>query len=222
MTGSTPSSTVPAVAGRCAKALLVAAAVVFTLTASASGQSKPPPTPPASQPAEAADVDSALRRLRARPSEERSRKDLALQTGLEFCMAVAKPDGARAAELLTVVGYQALPREGELPEKPARPIDRPTFQKWVDGRKPARVGALAIENFDLLDHEALRPRFPAVARWMSAQDFALLIEPPADETPNWVNRTCCVVVRLRGRKAVVVGGNLLAALQVDAEGRTDS
>lgn len=201
--------------------LLAAATVVFTLAASVSGQSKPPPQPSASQPVEAANVDSTLRRLRATPSKERSRTDLALGAGLEFCLAVGKPDGARAAELLTVVGYQALPLEGELPEKPEKPIDRPTFQKWVDGRASAQVGALALQRFELLDRKALRPLFPAVARWMLAQDFALLIQPPTDENVNWVKRACCVVVRLRGRKAVIVGGNLLAALRMDAEGPTD-
>lgn len=193
--------------------LLLIGTVVVALVPTSVGQSKPLPAPPASQPAKVEIVAAAVQRLRKTPVEKLSRKELALRAGLEFCLALGKPDGTRCADLLDVVGYQALPPKGELPEKPDKPIDRKTLEERISRRAPARVGDISVECFKLVDRQELRASFPAVARWMLAQDFALLIEPPDAETANWVSRPCCLVVRLRTRKATIIGGNLLAALE---------
>lgn len=195
--------------------LLLAGTVVFALAPVVSGQSKRPRPPASSQSSRTETVNDALRRLRGLESKKASRKDLALRTGLEFCLALGEPKGTLAAELLDVVGYQVLPLEGELPEKPEKPLDRQTVTARVDARELARVGNVSVERFQLLDHTALRAFFPAVAKWMLPQDLALLVEPTSDETDNWVTRQCCLVLRLRARKVTVIGGNLFAALETE-------
>jgi hypothetical protein len=180
-------------------------------------QSPPSVRPGASQPTEAETVDAALRRLRQLSPEKMTRQQLALRAGLQFCVAVGKPDGAHAVELVDVVGYQALPLSGPLPEKPHKPIDRQALQSQIDARQPARVGDIPAECFEALPRESLRRSFPAVARWMLPHDLALVIEPPNRSAANWVTRRCCIVVRVRGSNPAVIGGNLFEALPPPAK-----
>lgn len=207
--GERPSPT-PAVPRR---PLLAAGLLLLTLLSNTFGQSRPARLPATLQTAEIETVAAALRRLRKIPSGKLVRTDLALRAGLEFCAAVGKPSGAHAAGLLDVIGYQALPLEGELPERPDKPIDPKAFKERIDRRPRADVADISIDCFQVLDREDLRHSFPAVARWMLPDDLALVIEPPDCQKPNWVTRRACVVARVRGRKAVIVGGNLLDALR---------
>lgn len=160
---------------------------------------------------------AALRRLRAVPAKKRTRKQRALIAGLAFCDAVRRASGVEAYKQLDVVGYQPLPLEGELPEAPGKPITPSALAKRIDDRPAARAGKVPAELFVLTDRETLRKSYPAVARWMLPRDFALVIERPDGDSANWVARRCCIVIRLRGKRASIVGGNLFEALKQSRE-----
>jgi hypothetical protein len=127
-------------------------------------------------------------------------------------LAIGEADGPAAAKLLDRVGYQRLPLEGHLPEKPDKPISRAEFQEFVKRRARVPTASLPADDFEVLEHDALAKHFPAVARWMLPQDLAVVIEPPQKALAGWIERRSCVVIRLRARKPNVIGGNLLAAL----------
>ncbi|RMF84343.1 MAG: hypothetical protein D6744_03270 [Planctomycetota bacterium] len=54
--------------------------------------------------------------------------------------------------------------------------------------------------------------FPAVAAWMLPRDYALVVEPAGAGVHDWVTRRACLVIRVRGRRATIVGGNLIEVL----------
>jgi hypothetical protein len=158
-------------------------------------------------------VAEALRRLGRARALDLSAQDIALRAVLEFTQALGRPDGVRAAGLVEAAGYQSLPFEGELPGRPAKPISRQTLQLAVGQLPPAKFQQLPVSAFEVRDRAGIRDLFPAVAQWMLPTDWAVLVRPVAG-FENWVRREACVVVRLRARKPVIMGGNLLEALGV--------
>ena len=138
---------------------------------------------------------------------------MALRAGLDFCKAVGKPNADAAVRLVDEGGYQALPLSGPLPEKPEKPIQPDRLAATIKARQSARVGELAADFFHLCHRDDLPRSFSAVAQWMLPQDFALVIEQADRDTPNWVTRRCCLVIRVRGSRPSIVGGNLFDALE---------
>ena len=69
----------------------------------------------------------------------------------------------------------------------------------------------------MLTRRQTSERFKAVAEWMLPDDFALLIHPPDPLVAGWVRRECVLVIRVRGTRATIVGGNLIEVLE-DARG----
>lgn len=155
-------------------------------------------------------VAYAIKRLRHGPASELRGADLALLAGLDFCTAIADADAARASHLLDATGYQPLPVEGPLPLDPPRLLLPAHLKEALANRRGAPIGEVLLERFSVQRMEAVRAAFPAVADWMLPDDFALVVEP--DAAARFVLRRACVVVRVRGRRPAIVGGNLLEAL----------
>jgi hypothetical protein len=186
-----------------------AAARKNTAKAPAS-QPAAPLDPAATQPTPDETVAQALTRLsdrRWRPDD----RDVALRCTLQLCIALGGGDPQRAAGLLDVVGYQPLPLDGELPDEPGKPLNAGAFASQLENRPRFDASSLPAVGFSSLNAREVAGAFPAVARWMLPEDYAVVIEP-AGSSGAWVQRRCCVVVRVRGSKPIIVGGNLLQAL----------
>jgi len=160
-------------------------------------------------------VAEALRRLGRTRASELSAQEIALRAVLEFTQALGRPDGVRAAGLVEAAGYQALPLEGELPERPVKPISRQALQLAIGQLRTGKLQQLPVAAFEVRDRAGIRDLFPAVAQWMLPTDWAVLVRPVAG-FENWVQREACLVVRLRARKPVIMGGNLLEVLGIQA------
>ncbi len=146
------------------------------------------------------------------PPRKLSPEDIALLAALDLTLALGRADGAAAASLIDAVGYQPLPRSGELPEPPPKPVLREQVQSLVAARTAASLGELPASGFMVLKRDALREQFPAVAAWMLPTDLAVVIEPSTTPLP-WVKNRCCLIIRLRAQKPAILGGNLLEALE---------
>ena len=82
------------------------------------------------------------------------------------------------------------------------------------------LARLTMDRVEIVPHEKLRDTFPAVATWMLPQDLAVVFRTaPADQVSNWLMHDACLVVRVRGERATVLGGSLLQALAEAAEAR---
>lgn len=179
------------------------------------------PQSAATQPAVDDSAGALLSKLRAIPAKNRTREERALIAGLEFCDAVRRADGAAAHKLLDAIGYQPLPLEGDLPEQPGKPTMPSALSGFIDSRPQSRPERIPAAYFELRERESLRRSFPAVARWMLPRDFALVIEQPDGSATNWVTRGCCLVIRIRGQEASIIGGNLFDALETRIEENGD-
>jgi hypothetical protein len=180
-----------------------------------SGQAEPS-SQPATRPATETMASARQRLLHLRPGE-RSRRDRARLVAMELILAIGQAGGREAAAVIDPVGYQSLPLEGELPDKPDKPISPAAFEKEIAARRPADLGELPADLLQVVVPDGLREEFPAIATWMLPQDLAVVIRAPADHAvPNWITRDACLVVRIRGEKATILGGNLLEALAMSA------
>ncbi len=165
---------------------------------------------PDSQPATS--LISLIHQLEAVQPRSRSAEQRALLTGLQFCRAVAQADAEGTGELMDPIGYQPLPLEGPLSDPPPRPQRSGRVSTFVHTRPRASIDALPAATVELLKRKELGQRFPGVARWMLADDYALVLQPRRGEAPTWVRCECCLVMRIRNGRALVVGGNLFDAL----------
>lgn len=189
--------------------------VAFLCAAAVWGQ-MPTTAPTTTQAAET--VALTRQRLSRIPLKERTDKDRALLAGLDFVLALGKSDGRRAAILIDAVGYQPLPVEGELPEKPEKPIPPSEIHKLVAGRPMVNVADRPSDEIKVVDAGALRTEFPAVATWMLPQDWAVVFRAASDgHAGRWITRDACIVVRIRADRPTILGGNLLEVLAAAAE-----
>lgn len=147
-----------------------------------------------------------------RESRERNPELIAERAALHFLLAVAVGDGQHAVRVLDTVGYQSLPFGRDLPEDPPRPVRAEALAMWISALPESDIHRHSASVVKLLRAEAVRPAFPAVERWALSGDYFLVIER-VPEARNWVRQRACLVVRVRGSTATVVGGNLLAALE---------
>ncbi|MFN0135300.1 MAG: hypothetical protein ACKVS9_04190, partial [Phycisphaerae bacterium] len=139
--------------------------------------------------------------------------EIATLAALEFCTAIAACDATRAGELLDATGFQPLPMQGPLPYPPTRPMLAVDLAASFKARTAALIDEMLLEKVQLVKRAGVEHDFLAVAEWMLPSDHAALLEPDA-QTPGWVTRRCVVVIRVRGRRPWVMGGNILAALGV--------
>lgn len=184
--------------------------VASSATETPTNQTTAPPT--ASRPPETT-VGAKFQRLARIAPKWLPRQELALRMALDLCLCAARADGKRAAGLLEPVGYQTLPLEGDLPEKPDKPTPAAAFQAKIEKLRTHAIEQTPLEIFAVVDRETLRKTFPAAAEWMLPEDYAILIQPSAAAGGDWLARPCCVLVRIRAQRATVLGGNLLEALR---------
>ncbi len=177
----------------------------------------PPTTHPASQPA-GETIAAARQRLAHIKSRDRTDSDRALFVALDFVLVIGSGDGRKLGPLIDAVGYQPLPLAGALPEKPDKPLPPSVIEQSLTSLPKADLGVLPASCTALVPRTALRERFPAVATWMLPQDLAVVFRPIAKSPiPSWLAQEACVVVRIRGERATIIGGNLLQALATAAE-----
>ncbi len=190
--------------------------VAFSCAAVASGlpgADAQPTTRPATE-----TIAAVRQRLAHLRPADRTNSDRALLAAFDFVLAVGTGDGRRIGSVLDPVGYQALPWTGELPERPEKPLLLPAIEKLLPTLPKADHGALPAGCAELVTRAALAAEFPAVATWMLPHDSAVILRPAPDTpAPGWLTHDACIVVRVRGERATVVGGNLLHALLVAAE-----
>lgn len=166
---------------------------------------------PATQPAETLEV--ALKRLRAIPHKQLHDRDIALRTGIQFLIAAGTGDTRTAVADIDATGFQPLPLTGDLPEAPAKPLGSADVSALISDRMPRSATAtFSAESVALVHAKDVRQKFPAIAKWMLPTDYAVLISPVAGQ-PNWVRQPACIVVRVRGTNAKIMGGNLFSAVE---------
>lgn len=169
--------------------------------------------PPATQP-ERDTLAGRLQALQERPDDELDDKDRATVVALQFIIAIGENDPNEAAGLLDVVGYQRLPLSGKLDTIPERPLQPADLVETLQRYEFNPIGDVDLEAVALHNRRSLERWFPAVARWMGPQDYALRMRGRDEGGISWLKQRGCIVVRVRGDKATVVGGNLFAALRL--------
>jgi len=185
----------------------------------AAKKSKPAAKPAAATPApppvwpdpEVRTVVQAVQRLSLVDPAKLGPADLALQSGLSLALAINNGEADRAGELIDAIGYQPLPLTGELPESPTMPLSVSEVRDWVRRRPIASVGDLPLSKVAVADRRRIGEHFPAVAAWMLPDDLAVVFEPDGDRA-HWVRDRCVLVIRMRGQRATVAGGNLVGVL----------
>ena len=161
-------------------------------------------------------VGGALRGLNFLKTARLHERHIALRTGLGFALALSRSDGKAAAALIDVVGYQPLPLVGPIKNPPTPVWARENMQAYITGSAFGPLADVRLNALELRTAEELAPTFSAVSRWMTSQDIALVIHGAAEGGPAWLPQRSCIVVRVRGPRAVVRGGNLFNALQKPA------
>jgi len=132
---------------------------------------------------------------------------------LSFAIEIGRADGSAVAALVVPVGYQELPLAGDLPERPAKPLQRAALKARIADRQLIETTRVPSSCLDVLKRDELRDKFPAVATWMLPGDLAIIYHVSiGDKWPRWITRDACAVVRIRGRRASIVGGNVLDVL----------
>lgn len=178
--------------------------------AAAKQKAEPPPPPPWPD-SSVQTLAAAVERLRVVPSKNLTKSDLALQAGLEFSLAFANVDGERAAALVEAVGFQPFATNAPLSENPSAPHLPTVIREQVGARQRISLGQTALTNFSIRDCEELRAEFPYMAQWMLADDLAVVISPD-EQVANWISEKSVLIIRMRGRRATVAGGNFFQSL----------
>ncbi|QOJ15751.1 MAG: hypothetical protein HRU75_14375 [Planctomycetia bacterium] len=166
-------------------------------------------------------LGEALQRLASVRSRRLTADESALRCAIEFALAVASGNEAGAARLIDATGYQPLldpapSQPGRVPE-PAPLIPAARAAEWLRQLPRCDLSGVRVGAIPLLDRRAVYEFAPFAAEWMLPSDRALLLTPEA--VGGWVADPACVVVRVRGSRATVVGGTLLEALADRAGGR---
>lgn len=152
-------------------------------------------------------------RCAAVPRERRTPDDAALLAATDFTLALLAGDSRTIIDSVEVIGYQPLPSDDRLAPYPQKPIAAHAIAArfahvQTVGGVPRAVGVT------VLTRDQVRERHPAAARWMLPDDRAVVIPKPTAMASGWIVQDAFLVVRMRGRRAAIVGGNLLEALEV--------
>lgn len=180
--------------------------------------SSKPASQPASEPAEPVPpqgetIGYTIRRLRRVGAKQLKEGEVATLAALEFCSAIAGCDSVKVADALDATGFQPLPLEGALPYPPVRPMLPVDLTESFKARTAVSIDEVLLEKVQIVKRAGVEHDFPAVAEWMLPGDHAAVLDPDP-QTPGWVTRRCVVVIRVRGRRPWVMGGNILTALGV--------
>jgi len=161
---------------------------------------------------------AARQRLARLKPRDRSPQQRALLAALDLALAVGQADPKSVGAVIDVVGYQALPLEGELPDRPGKPMSAASVARELDLLPRPDFDRLTVDRVEVLSRQELRIIFPAVATWMLPDDLAVVFRVPlGPPVANWIAREACLVVRLRGERTTVLGGNLIEALTQASE-----
>ncbi|MBK8915987.1 MAG: hypothetical protein IPM64_15565 [Phycisphaerales bacterium] len=179
---------------------------------------------PAAQPAHdltSVPLGEALQRISAIRSRRLTVDETALRCAIEFALAVASGNETTAVRLIDATGYQPLldpapAAPGRVPE-PAPLIPGAQVGQWLRQLPRSEISGVRVGATPLLDRRSVYEFVPFAGEWMLPGDRALLLTPEA--TGGWVAEPACVVVRVRGSRATVVGGTLLEALADRTRGR---
>lgn len=172
--------------------------------------SPPPAAPPPWPDPEIKTVSAALERLAAIPARTLTNRQVALATALRFCAAIGRADGPAAAEPIDAVGYQKLPLAGPLSELPEKPVPAKALAEEIARFRPAAVGDVALSRFRIETPFSIETQHPAVAAWALESDLVIVIDPEPGVS-GWIQQRACIVVRLRGGRPTIIGGNLFDA-----------
>lgn len=187
----------------------------------ASQPASAPAEIPATQPSGPETAAQTLRRLNGVRTSLLKDDQIAMRTALEFCIALGEGAGDRATRVLDATGYQPVPGEGEAHPTPANENavpEPPRPRGAVD--IATQIGALpridlanaSSDAFELTPRTKLMMSMPGAAAWMLPSDHAIVLRPTAFGG-SWPKQPACLIVRVRGAKATVVGGNLLESLR---------
>lgn len=179
--------------------------------------SPPPAAPPPWPDPEIKTVSAALERLAAIPTRTLTNRQVALATVLRFCAAIGRADGPAAAEPIDAVGYQKLPLTGPLSELPEKPVAGKSLAEEIARFRPAAVGDVPLARFRVETPFSIESQHPAVAAWALESDLVIVIDPEPGIS-GWIQQTACIVVRLRGGKPTIIGGNLFDAYRAAGAG----
>ncbi|MCG3126887.1 MAG: hypothetical protein CHACPFDD_01742 [Phycisphaerae bacterium] len=181
----------------------VAAAALVTLTAGARLSQSDAPAQTLSQ---------ELQTLARIKPAERTRDQSARRCAIQFMLALATGEPEQAAALVDPVGYQPLPSSGPLPEKPAKPVFGAALREMLQLRRSPMLSDLPSAMVRLVRAADAPPELDAARTWMLPDDRLLLLLPPEPPVPGWPSRRAFLVVRVRASRALIVGGDLLAAI----------
>lgn len=179
--------------------------------------SRPAATRPAApEPlADPATMLGAQQRLARESQKSLQPNDRARRVAYEIALAAGAANGDAVADRIDAVGYQSLPLDSALADKPDWPIPPAQIRERIIRRSSVPLDALPADRLAVISREEARKRFPAVAAWSLPTDVILVAIP---DGPHWVQRECCLVVRVRGERPVVVGGNFFESLPEFGDG----
>jgi hypothetical protein len=125
-----------------------------------------------------------------------------------------KASGGKARERTPPPTREPRDEDVDKPRSEAPAAGRETMSARVSAQPKIELAGWPAECVIVADRRTVRTAFPAVARWMlPLEDIAILIRPPpGPPVPGGLTREVCLVVRLRGDRATIVGGNLFEAL----------
>lgn len=154
-----------------------------------------------------------LERLRSAPLRSLEKQQIALRAALEFCVALGAADAPRIEAYLDATGFHPLPTEGLLSDQTPQPLEPGALAAKLAARKPVDIAALPAALWEPLTIEDVSRLYPAMAEWMlPSQDVVIRVQPGSPPAA-WLAQPACLVVRVRGQRATVIGGSLLAALR---------
>ncbi len=183
----------------------------------ASQPTSAPADPPVAPEVET--IAEFVRRTERSRTAPKSDAERARVAALQFLAAVARADGEAAAARLDVVGYQPLPLSGGLPNPPVRPQTIAEFKRWLETQPARPWGAWRAIDFVVKPRSEMAESHAPAAQWMLPEDFALIYQPDENHPPAAGAAATipidldagCLVVRVRGPKATIIGGSWFEA-----------
>lgn len=172
--------------------------------------SQPVDVYPEAPPPETESVEAALQRLNRIPIKKITREDAAWKAGLGFLAALSRGQIDVAAGLVDAAGFHPLPWSGELPENPEKPLAGKVLRERLERSARQPWTKVTMNYLRLLPRKDANQFSSTIAMWMlSDSDLMLFYKPPAENVAAGFEQPGCVVVRMRAKRAAIVGGTVL-------------
>lgn len=179
-----------------AAALILSAAGVQTCLSDDTGQS----------------LSQELHALTRIKPGDRTRDQSARRCVIQFILALATGEPEQCASLVDPVGYQPLPSDGPLPDDPAKPVFGAALREMLQLRRSPALSDASSATIRVMRGADAPDELRGAKTWMLPDDRLVLISPPDPPVAGWLKRRAFVVVRVRASRALIVGGDLLAAI----------